>query len=179
MCSLYEEVVLTINADSTEFCPLVGLQDLLAVGTYQLQESSQERHGLLQLYRLRTPEAQELDEEDMAKHARDAAWQLQLLHTLPISGIFDMRWRRQQPACLLAACADGKLHIVSIQQTESTCHATKLHEVCVSEGTMAVSLDIAPSEQSVVVSLSSGALSSLQVQLNITAGAGLYIHFRS
>ncbi|KAL7748500.1 hypothetical protein RI367_006195 [Sorochytrium milnesiophthora] len=41
------------SADSAEFCPLAGLQDVLAVGTYQLREAEQQsRVGRLYLYQL-------------------------------------------------------------------------------------------------------------------------------
>ncbi|KAK9827230.1 hypothetical protein WJX74_011066 [Apatococcus lobatus] len=38
-----------LNADFAAFCPVDGMQQLLAVGTYQLDETSQKRVGRLHL----------------------------------------------------------------------------------------------------------------------------------
>ena len=42
---LLHEQVLPLNADCAEFCPFDSHEQLLAVGSYQLDEASQERHG--------------------------------------------------------------------------------------------------------------------------------------
>lgn len=162
MAYLYQEKVLTVNADSTEFCPLQDLAHLLAVGTYELDESTQTRHGLLHLYTVSS------EGNAVANLASNTAgdigiWQLQEMHTLPISGIFDMRWQNSHPACLLAACADGSLHLLALEQSGSAFHLTEQQQVMVSEGAMALSVDIAPSGKQFVVSSSPGAISALQV----------------
>lgn len=162
MAYLYQEKVLTVNADSTEFCPLQDFAHLLAVGTYELDESTQTRHGLLHLYTL---SGEGHAKADLAnKTVGDIGrWQLQEMHTLPISGIFDMRWQNTHPACLLAACADGSLHMLALEQSDSSFHLTEQQKVMVSEGAMALSVDIAPSGNQFVVSSSPGAISALQV----------------
>ncbi len=45
MAILHEERTLDLHADSAEWCPQPGSQDYLAVGTYQLDEASNQRHG--------------------------------------------------------------------------------------------------------------------------------------
>ena len=163
MSSLHQEVVLNVNADSTEFCPISGLQNLLAVGTYELEETSQTRHGLLHLYVLGT-DSQASKPISAEPTDRDTSWQMQLLQKVPISGIFDMRWQHQHPACLLAACADGSLYLLSVEQTTSSPQLVKQQAISISDDAMAVSLDVVGSGQDIVVSLSSGTVSSLQVQ---------------
>ena len=159
MSFLHQETVLTVNADSTEFCPVEGLQHLLAVGTYELEERSQQRHGLLHLYVLSTAETAAVDTHvgHRIKH------QLRETHNLPISGIFDMKWQPHRPLRLLAACADGSLHLLSLQHSGSDYQLASEHKVAVSEGAMATSLDVASSGGQVVTSSSAGTVSLLQV----------------
>lgn len=45
MAILHEKRTLDLNADSAEWCPQPGSQEYLAVGTYQLDEASKQRHG--------------------------------------------------------------------------------------------------------------------------------------
>lgn len=49
MAVLHQERTLELNADSTEWCPTQGSRDLLAVGTYQLDEATSSRNGRLAL----------------------------------------------------------------------------------------------------------------------------------
>ena len=49
---LHDSITLEVNADSTEWCPWLGHQELLAVGTYQLDEITQERLGIIHIYGL-------------------------------------------------------------------------------------------------------------------------------
>lgn len=44
--------MLDLNADCAEFCHTQGFRHLLAVGTYQLDEGVQKRHGRLYLYQI-------------------------------------------------------------------------------------------------------------------------------
>ena len=64
MAVLHEERKLELNADCAEFCPTPGRQDLLAVGTYQLDEQEQQRHGRLYLFRVM--QAQRLSSTQLA-----------------------------------------------------------------------------------------------------------------
>lgn len=162
MARLYQESVLTVNVDSTEFCPLQDLHNLLAVGTYQLDEKTQIRHGLLHLYAM---SSKRLGEVHLADETNDRThhWQLQQTSALPISGIFDMKWQVAQPARLLAACADSGLHVLALQLSGDTSCLVEQQKVVVSEGAMSLSLDIAACGQRIVASSSAGTVSALQV----------------
>ena len=162
MACLHHESVLTVNPDSTEFCPLQDLRNLLAVGTYQLDEKTQDRHGLLHLYAI---SSKGLSKVQLADGTTDCThhWQLEQTSAVPISGIFDMKWQVAQPARLLAACADGSLHVLALQLSDDTSWLVEQQTIVVSEGAMALSLDIAACGQRVVASSSAGTMSALQV----------------
>lgn len=68
-----------LTADSVEWCPLNTSMQLLAVGTYQLDEASQRRHGSLSLVKY-SPETSHLTSLFRASTNK--------LH----SGILDMKW---------------------------------------------------------------------------------------
>lgn len=155
---LRQEIVLGLNADSTEFCPVEGLQHLLAVGTYELDEASQQRQGLLYLYELTATVTHDSD-------IGNCSWHLQQLHTQPLPGIFDMRWHCRAPARLLAACADGNLHLLNHTQSNASHQLQSVQQVEVASGAMTLSLDISASGANVVTSSSAGILCKLQVRL--------------
>lgn len=131
---------LELNADSTEFCPIQGYEDILAVGTYQLQEELQERIGQLLIYKLRwqsgqpgatAQEGDNLQEASKNVSTCGSANSLilkpvpQLCHTTRVPGIFDLKW---QPVIgstgfgavpvLGGALADGSLRLYALQQDE-------------------------------------------------------------
>ncbi|KAA6427585.1 MAG: hypothetical protein FRX49_02248 [Trebouxia sp. A1-2] len=161
MARLYQESVLTVNADSTEFCPLQDLHNLLAVGTYQLDEKTQIRHGLLHLYAMGSKWPGEVHLADETTD-RTHHWQLQQMSALPISGIFDMKWQVAHPARLLAACADGSVHMLALQLSGDTSWLVEQQKVVVTDNAMALSMDIATCGQRIVASSSAGTLSALQ-----------------
>lgn len=124
---------LDLNADSTEFCPADGLHDVLAVGTYQLQEDIQERIGKLYLYSVQwsagpsgsTQEGQGGDAEsksEVPSTSNHPQPTLNLSHTTDVPGIFDLKWRPRgvsigsTRAMLGAALADGSLRLYSLVQ---------------------------------------------------------------
>lgn len=159
--TLHQETTLAVNADSTEFCPLDRLQHVLAVGTYELDEKTQTRHGNLYMYYLKQASATSSGQNAGSNHIPE--WQLHNVKTFPMSGIFDMKWQPVQPARLLAACADGSLHVLGVQPADEVCQVTRQQAVKLSNKGMAVSLDIADSGQQVISSSSEGSLSVLQV----------------
>ena len=159
--TVHQETTLAVNADSTEFCPLDTLQHILAVGTYELEEETQTRFGELYVYHLKKLPANCSVQNADSSHTPE--WQMQCVQTFPVSGIFDMKWQPMQPARLVAACADGSLHVLAVQQAGDSCQVTRQQAVQVSDRGMAVSLDIAASGQQVVSSSSDGSLSVLQV----------------
>lgn len=96
---------LDLNADCAEFCPIPGLTHLLALGTYELVEESNQRVGRAYLRVLR----------------RDSADGPPTSSTLGCSlvmpGIFDLKWRPMassdvQGALFGAALADGTVRIL-------------------------------------------------------------------
>lgn len=167
--TVHQETTLAVNADSTEFCPLKSLQHVLAVGTYQLDEKTQTRSGNLYMYCL--------EQASVNCSAPNAGcdvipeWQMQCVQTFPMSGILDMKWQPVQPARLLAACADGSLHVLMVQPDDKAIHVTRQQAVKASD-TMALSLDINDLGRQVISSSSDGSLSVLQASesaMSVTA----------
>lgn len=91
--------VLDLNADCCEFCPVENLEEILAVGTYQLEESSQNRIGKLYVY------------SDQDEELLDGG-------SLSLPGIFDMKWlpveTGRNKASLGVAAADGSLRMIGV-----------------------------------------------------------------
>lgn len=88
---------LTENTDVVAWCPASQHTDLLAVGTYQLDESSGLRSGHAYMYRVR-PEGPEV---------------LQLEAEAGCAGVFDMAWHPSpsSPPVLAMALSDGSLRL--------------------------------------------------------------------
>ena len=107
---LHASVQTPLNADFSAFCPVAGLQHLLAVGTYQLNESSQSRAGRLHIY-----DTSRIGSSDMHGLTELEA------HEQP--GIFGMEWLQcsnqgSRPSLALAL-ADGHLQIMSLVESTS------------------------------------------------------------
>ena len=91
---------------SAEWCPEAAAASVLAVGTYQLDEASQQRLGKLLIYRLAAP--------DGDSSAPRQPPQLVPLSSLQLPGIFDLRWHpRSAMPQLAAALADGSLRLMA------------------------------------------------------------------
>lgn len=180
---LHQEIILDINADVAEFCPVAGHLQWLAVGAYELNEARKQRHGRLHLYSLATS----------SSSANIGQPCLQLSASLDLPGIFDLQWTQlpilQRQPCIGLALADGSLQLLAVaarddgeRQNGAERHAqdspkqqvqgvsAELQQLCssqaVSEG-MALALDwnqhaAAPLA---AVSSSSGSISVLQVRL--------------
>jgi hypothetical protein len=103
MAVLYYEALTEFNADCAEFCPFDPFTELLAVGTYQLDEDSGRRHGKLYLYSLQ-------QQQQAESHV------LQEEATMDMPGIFDLQWAQIDPnaasPAIGAGLADGTLRIV-------------------------------------------------------------------
>ena len=90
---------------SAEWCPAAAAASVLAVGTYQLDEASQQRLGKLLMYRLAAP--------DGDSSAPRQPPQLVPLSSLQLPGIFDLRWHPHSAMPQLAAAlADGSLRLM-------------------------------------------------------------------
>jgi hypothetical protein len=113
-CRLYQELLLDTNTDVTEFCPVPGFFHYLAVGTYQLDEATSQRHGRLHLYSL-------AHSSSNSHHNSDPT--LLLAATLDLPGIFDLQWTQlpnvhDQP-CIGLALADGTLQLLSVKTAQT------------------------------------------------------------
>lgn len=142
-----------LNTDVVEWCPAPQHRRCLAVGTYQLDESSGQRQGRLHLYTL------------------SPAWKLQPAAALDLPGIFDLRWHPTHPTPLLAAAlADGSVRLLSLTEDEagggSSCWAAAA-ATDPQPDALAVSLDYARCRgleaSTLAVSYSDGSLQQLQV----------------
>lgn len=106
---LLQELILDLNTDVAEFCPgPPSHQQLLAIGTYQLDEASQQRHGRLHLYSLSG------DSSDCGSQTH-----LTLAATLDCpAGIFDLQWTQlpsiHDTPCIGLALADGSMQLLAV-----------------------------------------------------------------
>eukprot|EP00798_Chlamydomonas_sp_ICE-L_P022758 gene22758-29926_t len=95
---VHQTLELEYNADSVESCPWPGCCHLLAVGTYQLEESTQTRLGRLYLYSVQrdgTSHSMHLQSQDDVPGIFDLKWPhgidgIDASEDVP--GIFDLKW---------------------------------------------------------------------------------------
>jgi hypothetical protein len=94
--SLHQEIITDYNADCAEFMPSTCSPDWLAVGTYQLEESTSTRIGRLYVYSL------------VGQTTLTAA------STLDVPGIFDLKWWQGAASrwVVSLALADGTLRLI-------------------------------------------------------------------
>lgn len=104
---LHQELILDINTDVAEFCTSPNNYHILAVGTYQLDEATRERHGRLHMYSL----ANSITGSNSQPH-------LLLAATLDMPGIFDLQWTQlpsiHDKPCIGLALADGTLQLLTV-----------------------------------------------------------------
>ncbi|GIL96966.1 hypothetical protein Vretimale_2686 [Volvox reticuliferus] len=156
---------LGFNADCAEFCPHPGLNYLLALGTYQLVEETQERVGRCYLRALQLGGA-----GDQPQGSINAG-------SLDMPGIFDLKWRPTacdaQNAILGAALADGTVRLMEVVAVSENAAVETLPElrlqsqVAACSSGMCLSLDwqvgYGSVEARIATSSSAGTLSLLQV----------------
>lgn len=103
-------------ADSVEFCPIEGFQDLFVCGNYQLVSGeTQEKCGRILLYKVSTDDGTD-ERKDTQNHKK-----MTLLSSLDTSASFDVKWSGHRIAggtLLGDACADGGLNIYKLEQSE-------------------------------------------------------------
>ncbi|GIL71447.1 hypothetical protein Vretifemale_2002 [Volvox reticuliferus] len=155
---------LGFNADCAEFCPHPGLNYLLALGTYQLVEETQERVGRCYLRALQLGGA-----GDQPQGSINAG-------SLDMPGIFDLKWRPTacdaQNAILGAALADGTVRLMEVVAVSENAAVETLPElrlqsqVAACSSGMCLSLDwqvgYGSVEARIATSSSAGTLSLLQ-----------------
>lgn len=166
----HDRHVLPLNTDVAEWCPQQGAQRLLAVGTYQLNEATQQRQGAVHLFRLEGPAQEEAGQaagaavqpggdQDAVGQDTEGASSLQSLRLVELSslqlpGVFDLRWNpRSAMPQLAAALADGSVRVMTFDQMLNDLDsepllppAVQLHNTSADSdeqaaGGMAVSLD--------------------------------------
>lgn len=111
------ERILAFNADVTEFCPTAGCDDVLAVGTYQLDEATQTREGRLYIFRV-------------SGHALEDNLALEELVAIDLAGILDMGWVGSEVrggGLLALGLANG---FVSLFQSDDLDRWNKMLNVC-------------------------------------------------
>lgn len=197
MAVLHEERKLELNADCAEFCPFPGHQDLLAVGTYQLDEQEQLRHGRLYLFRVMQP--QRLSSTELAVLECAGAcppvtslnaigagylyghWQLRCVGGNHIhkshgdcdaAGIFDARWLAgaSEPA-LAVALSSGRVQLVLIRARDENFSLEGQGAVNIPSGAMVLSLDVYEKEAAcMAASTSAGELATMKVALCAVGG---------
>jgi hypothetical protein len=174
-----DRLTLPLPADVAEWCPHPAALSALALGTYQLDESSQQRVGRLHMYRLERPEAAAAGADEAAQQALPPPPPLRLsqLSALDLPGIFDLRWHPTSAMPQLAAAlADGSVRLLDFGaelasggsgDAGASPRVTQLPGGEEAAQGMAVSLDYSrcpscPGEQ-LAVSFSSGELQLFQV----------------
>ncbi|KAK3414522.1 hypothetical protein EUGRSUZ_H00383 [Eucalyptus grandis] len=143
------------NTDAVEFCPHDSYNHVLAASTYTLQEGDNpSRSGSIVLFNVNA-----------------GSGQLDLLHCLESTGIFDIKWSPVEAnigrPLLAQADSDGCVKVYSLESS-SDGPEEKDAGLVLREGTgakvsssMCLCLDWSPSATSVVVGLSDGSVSLL------------------
>lgn len=160
----HQELTLDLNADVAEWCPLPGPQSrLLAAGTYQLNEATQQREGRVYIYNLK------------GDIKRNSALSLDLATTFDLPGIFDFRWVPFANESVLAtALADGSLRLLAVDtESENGNETIKVDDIArieSPEGGMALSVEcrsrddaLGGSEETFITSYSDGFIATHQV----------------
>ncbi|XP_030443238.1 uncharacterized protein LOC115665502 [Syzygium oleosum] len=141
------------NTDAVEFCPYDSYNHVLAASTYTLQEGDNpSRSGSIVLFNVNA-----------------SSGQLDLLHCLESTGIFDIKWSPVEAnigrPLLAQADSDG---YVKVHGLESSSDGLEDKGLVLREGTsekisssMCLCLDWNPSATSIVVGLSDGSVSLL------------------
>jgi hypothetical protein len=110
---------LALCADVAEFCPTAPWQDVLAVGTYQLEEDASTRRGILYLLQVREGGVGE-------------PWTLKDLCSINLDGIFDLQWLPGGGAAgdrprLAAALADGSVVVYGTTDVDGAWTADQIY----------------------------------------------------
>ena len=153
--AIHQQLTLELNADVAEWCPLPHPHSrLLAAGTYQLNEATQQREGRLYIYQL------------IGDITHGSQLSLQLLNTIDMPGIFDLQWLpfTEEPT-IAAALADGTLKLFQITVISTKeCKISEISSIdSPEEGGMALSVEYQHSSQKLVSSYSDGQIAVFQV----------------
>jgi diphthine methyl ester acylhydrolase len=159
---LHQEIMLDLHADVVAWCPSPGSEDVLAVGTYQLNEETRLRDGRLYLY--------ELAEDGPGSDSTTCAVSLRQLATVDVPGIFDLCWKPWSAQPLLAAAlSDGSLRLFAVSRSsEGDTSCVELAASPAREDSLATCVDYSRAGNSpgslVAASFSCGSLQVFQVR---------------
>jgi len=111
-CTLYHEVKLDLHADVADWNPNPGYEGTLAAGTYQLDESTQVRHGKLYIYDVK----ESIDCNTISSSSSSSSMNPSVVMDLPAQGIFDLQWVPGElggsHTVVAMALADGSVRLV-------------------------------------------------------------------
>ncbi|XP_067673736.1 diphthine methyltransferase-like [Haliotis asinina] len=166
-----------LYADSVEWCPVEGCQDILLCGTYQLEEQNKEeaaceekrpqtRVGQLRMYRLKS---------------NDSCTNLSLHHCLDMPGVLDIKWCAR--ICPLPTCglvnAAGELQLWQVADTSLVTPPNELAQTALGVSCLGLSLDWSDSNNGslqIVTSDSTGSLSVFDVASDLTKVSSWHAH---
>ena len=120
---VHQELTLELHADVADWNPNSGLERLLAVGTYELDEETRQRHGKLYTYELDLQYDIKETAESMSttQNMSTSSASLRLVHTADkLPGIFDLQFIPSSPSnaantssvLVALALADGSVRIM-------------------------------------------------------------------
>uniref|UniRef100_A0A182JQF1 methylated diphthine methylhydrolase n=1 Tax=Anopheles christyi TaxID=43041 RepID=A0A182JQF1_9DIPT len=149
-------------ADSIEWCPHGGWEDIFVCGTYQHERdeepSSANRKGRILLHRFGAPDADTTDDS------------LTLLQTIERSAVLDQKWNPRVNNQLAAAGADGTVAIYALTDTtgpvqlEPKATAKLAGDETENRNLLALALDWSPDGNRIVVSDSHGCVEMLSFE---------------
>jgi hypothetical protein len=125
------ERILDYNADVAEFCPHPSVENVLAVGTYELDETSRNRHGKLYVFRL-------------IGDIRDGQLGLEDPSAILLPGILDMSWVSSEVsdgAQVAVALADSTVAIFNVCDLEGRIGMQDICRMDFNEGEMVLAVD--------------------------------------
>eukprot|EP00884_Botryococcus_braunii_P004153 jgi/Botrbrau1/13739/Bobra.0356s0015.1 len=125
------ERILDYNADVAEFCPHTSVENVLAVGTYELDQTSRTRHGKLYVFRL-------------VGDIRDGQLGLEDPSAIQLPGIFDMSWvssKVSDGAQVAVALADSTVAIFNVCDLEGRIGMQDICRMDFGEGEMVLAVD--------------------------------------
>ena len=152
--TFHQEFVLQLNADVVEWCPLQTQARVLAVGTYELDEASNQRQGILYFYNL----------QGNITDGEDGNVSMQQLYAHELVGIFDISWLPVGPLSLTVALADGSIRLMRLLPSSVTTVLDEVSSLTVaSEGSMALSIECNVGGNQAVASYSSGEIAMVEL----------------
>lgn len=171
----HEDLTLELHADVADWNPNVGFRRLLAVGTYELDEGTQSRHGRLYTYELdlglEADDADDADNADGESATSTRKASLRLANTVDsLPGIFDLQFiptrapdvstssSASSGTSVAMALADGTVRIVDACCGEEMARSGAAEETGASAMALFVDTLVSPSSTSLAVSYSDGCI---------------------